>query len=184
MGIPRREQRRVLALDGKTLRGARLSDDPGETKPPAPSAAPQPRCEHLVAVLDQASGTVLGQVPVGPTGGELAAFATGLDGLDLDGVLVTADALHTQRGHADYLHDRGGHYLQTVKANQPRLLARLRALPWDRIGPAAREAPPLAVPRRLRHRRRRRHHSRGARRDLGRPPVRTARPSRESARPR
>ena len=44
----------------------------------------------------------------------------------------------TQRGHADYLHSRGGHYLMTVKANQPPLLHRLRALPWRRIGSAAR----------------------------------------------
>ncbi|OLM28121.1 Mobile element protein [Pseudonocardia sp. Ae717_Ps2] len=33
----------------------------------------------------------------------------------------------------------GGHYLMTVKANQPTLLARLRALPWKMTGPAARQ---------------------------------------------
>ncbi|MHA6780596.1 ISAs1 family transposase [Pseudonocardia saturnea] len=47
--------------------------------------------------------------------------------------------MHTQRAHAHYLHARGGHYVMAVKANQPRLLARLRALPWAQIGPAARE---------------------------------------------
>jgi predicted transposase YbfD/YdcC len=44
--------------------------------------------------------------------------------------LITADALHCQRGHADFLADRGGHYLFTVKANQPTLRAAVRRLPW------------------------------------------------------
>jgi predicted transposase YbfD/YdcC len=49
---------------------------------------------------------------------------------DLQGVVVTADALHCQRGHADYLHARGAHYLFTVKANQPTLRRALARLPW------------------------------------------------------
>jgi hypothetical protein len=48
-------------------------------------------------------------------------------------VLVTADALHTQRGHAEYLHGRGGHYLLIVKANQPTLHAQLVGLLWRQI---------------------------------------------------
>jgi predicted transposase YbfD/YdcC len=44
--------------------------------------------------------------------------------------VVTADALHCQRGHAHYLTARGGHYLFTVKANQPTLRTALRRLPW------------------------------------------------------
>jgi predicted transposase YbfD/YdcC len=59
--------------------------------------------------------------------------------LDLTDVLITADAAHTNRNHADYLHERGGHYLFTAKLNQPTLLRRLRALPWAQIEVAARE---------------------------------------------
>jgi predicted transposase YbfD/YdcC len=45
--------------------------------------------------------------------------------------VVTADALHAQRAHADYLVvQRGADYLLTVKANQPTLFAQLKALPW------------------------------------------------------
>ncbi|WP_344022093.1 ISAs1 family transposase, partial [Pseudonocardia kongjuensis] len=119
----------MLALDGKTLRGAhvRTAADGGIYLP------------HLVSVLDQHSGAVLGQTQVEHQSSEIAAFTTLLDELDLSGVLVTADALHTHRGHADYLHARGGHYLMTIKANQPRLLARIRSLPWTDIGVAARE---------------------------------------------
>ena len=97
------------------------------------------RQPHLVSVLDQASGAVLGQVAVEEKGSEVAAFTTLLDDLDLTDVLITADAVHTNRNHADYLHERGGHYLLTAKLNQPTLLRRLRALPWKQIGVAARE---------------------------------------------
>src|SRR4051794_36582091 len=67
------------------------------------------------------SQVVLGQTQVSGEGGknsEITAFAPLLDRIDLSDVLLTADALHTQRGHADYLHHRGGHYLLIVKANQ------------------------------------------------------------------
>jgi predicted transposase YbfD/YdcC len=49
---------------------------------------------------------------------------------ELADVLVTADALHCQRGHADFLATRGGHYLFTVKGNQPMLRQELMRLPW------------------------------------------------------
>ncbi len=127
-GTPDREQRRVWALDGKTVRGARRSDGDAHGGQ-----------VHLVSVLDQASGVVLAQVAVDAKSGELAAVPVLLARLDLHDVLVTADALHTQRSHARHVRDRGGHYVMTVKANQPTLLARLRALPWAQIGPAARE---------------------------------------------
>jgi hypothetical protein len=45
--------------------------------------------------------------------GELAGLRPLLDTLDLAGTVVTADALHTQRDHARYLHDRGAHYVFT-----------------------------------------------------------------------
>jgi hypothetical protein len=110
-GTPVREQRQVFALDGKTVRGARSRATSSDTD--EPGTAP-----HLVSVIDQASGAVLGQVQVDAKGSEIAAFTTLLDQLDLREVLISADALHTQRGHARYLRERGGHYLLTVKANQ------------------------------------------------------------------
>src|SRR3954454_14249516 len=112
---PRSEDRTVLAVDGKMLRGAR--DKHGEQT-------------KLVAVLDHAERLALAQVKV-LGGGELAAFVPVLDSLaDLRGSVVTADALHCQRAHADYLHAHGAHYLFTVKANQPTLRRALTRLPW------------------------------------------------------
>ena len=113
--LPRNQRRQVLAIDGKNLRGARPSDGQ-QTK--------------LLAVLDHAHRLVLTQTEV-CHGNEIAAFITALDTLpQLRGCLITADALHTQRGHADYLLGRGAHYLFTVKENQPRLHRALAALPW------------------------------------------------------
>lgn len=135
-GVPAREQRRVLALDGKTVRGAHIPIDTPTGADLGPGGYRQP---HLMSVLDQASGVVLGQFAVAVAVNEVAAFTTLLDDRDLTDVLVTADAAHTNRNHADYLHERGGHYLLTAKLNQPTLLRRLRALPWTQIGVAARE---------------------------------------------
>ncbi len=76
---------------------------------------------------------MLSQVQV-VDGDELAAFAPVLDTLpDLRDVMITADALHCQRAHADYLHVRGAHYLFTVKGNQPTLRTALARLPWAQV---------------------------------------------------
>src|SRR4051812_36586848 len=83
---PRAEERTVLAVDGKTLRGPRDKDGE-QTK--------------LIAVLDHAEHLALSQIEV-VGGDEMAAFAPVLAPVpDLRGVLVTADALHCQRAHAD-----------------------------------------------------------------------------------
>lgn len=126
--VPVRERRPVIAVDGKTVRGARTRTGDDEGLPP-----------HLVAALDQHTGAVLAQTAVEQKSGEIAAVPAVLDRLDITDAVITADALHTQRSHAEYLHARGAHYLLPVKANQPTLLRRLRALPWTAIGVHARE---------------------------------------------
>ncbi|WP_447002863.1 ISAs1 family transposase [Saccharothrix isguenensis] len=85
---------------------------------------------HLLAALRHDDGIVAGQRRV-PAGGELAGFAPLLDTVDLAGVVVTADALHTQRDHARYLHARGAHYVFTVKTGWPRVYTQLDSLPWN-----------------------------------------------------
>jgi hypothetical protein len=78
-------------------------------------------------------GAVQGE-QVGGAPEEVTAFAPLLDGLDLAGTVVTADALQT---HPEAACVPGGHkhahYLFQVKANQPTLLARCQRLPWHRI---------------------------------------------------
>jgi predicted transposase YbfD/YdcC len=124
-------RRRVLAVDGKTMRGSRHTDRDGAIM----------EGRHLLAVIDQHTRVVLGQVDVAGKTNEITAFAPLLDtltGIDLAGVVVTADALHTQREHVHDLHDRGVHWVLTVKGNQPRLRRQLAGLPWRHIEPAHR----------------------------------------------
>ena len=61
-----------------------------------------------------------------------------LDPLDIDGTVITADALLTQRQFASYLvEEKRAHYHFTVKANQPTLLEDLTTLFADRKEPDA-----------------------------------------------
>jgi predicted transposase YbfD/YdcC len=117
--------RRVIAFDGKTLRGAR--DTAGNLT-------------HLLAGLCQRTGVVLGQVRVGAKTNEIPMLAGLLTVLDINGAVITADAMHCQRDTAQTIRDRGGHYILTVKGNQPNLRKRVKSLPWKDI-------PPLAISR-------------------------------------
>jgi hypothetical protein len=115
---PDRDHREGLvcvAVDGKSARGARRADG---------------RPVHLVAAVDHTTGVVCGQVAVDAKSNEITAFVPLLDQIDLTGVVITADAMHTQDAHARYLHRRGAHYVLIAKANRPTLARELAALPW------------------------------------------------------
>ena len=98
--------RDALALDGKTLRGARLDDG---------------RKVHLVSVLTHKERVTVAQANVDTKTNEITAFRPLLEGLELTDVVVTADAMHTQREHATFLSGRGAHYVFGLKDNQPTL---------------------------------------------------------------
>jgi predicted transposase YbfD/YdcC len=118
-----RRWRLVIAVDGKVERGARLADG---------------RQVHLLSAYDTSTGVVLAQVQIDAKSNEIPAF-TPLMSLvaaqlgSLKGVLVVADALHAQTGHAELLAADGGHLMVTVKGNQPTLHNQLKALPWAQI---------------------------------------------------
>jgi predicted transposase YbfD/YdcC len=119
----------AIAVDGKTVRGA--TDTQGNQV-------------HLLAAATHTDALVLGQVEVGAKTNEIPMFAPLLDklaatGVDLTRAVITADALHTQRAHAQYLHHRGAGFVLTVKQNQPALFAALDALPWAQVPLAARD---------------------------------------------
>ncbi len=91
---------------------------------------------HLLAALHHATGVVAGQRAVATKSNEIPALPLLLADIDLAGVVVTADAMHCQRGTAAYLTGRGGHYLLTVKGNQPTLRSQLKAAqcaPWTQV---------------------------------------------------
>jgi predicted transposase YbfD/YdcC len=115
--------RRVIAVDGKVARGARLADG---------------RQVHLLSAYDTGTGIVLAQVQIAVKSNEIPAFTPLLRLVktvlgSLDGVLIVADALHAQVGHADLLAEHGAHLMVTAKANQPKLFAQLKALPWAQV---------------------------------------------------
>lgn len=96
-----------IAIDGKTLRGAK-----------ALGAANV----HLVSACCQRRGVVLGQVAVPDTTNEVGAVPALLEQLLLAEETVTFDALFTQSTVAEQVVRQGGAYLMVVKGNQPTLL--------------------------------------------------------------
>jgi predicted transposase YbfD/YdcC len=114
---PPDQRRRAVAVDGKTLR----------------SAGAQGRQVHLLACMDHATRAVLAQRQVDGAPGEVPGLRPLLAGLDLAGVVVTADALQTHAEAAELLVAKQAHYLFTVKANQPTLLDRCARLAWHRV---------------------------------------------------
>ena len=111
--------RLVIAIDGKTVRGAKNK------------AA---RAPHLVAALAHGIGAVLGQVAVDGKSNEIPAVRELLKAFaDLAGAVLTIDAMHTQHDTAQLILGRGADYVMTVKGNMPALYKQLKKLPWARI---------------------------------------------------
>jgi len=104
----------VLAIDGKTLRGTiPLGHTQGV---------------HLVCAYLPQVGVVLAQVEVCEKANELVVAPTLLAQLDLSGVVVTGDAMFTQRNLSAQIVGGGGDYLWKVKENQSDLLNDIRTL--------------------------------------------------------
>ncbi len=89
-----------VRVDGKTVRGARNADGSQV---------------HRLAALAGQPGVVAAQTEVGAKTNEIPMIIPLLDGLDLDGAVITADALHTQRATANYVHGRGGDFAFPVE---------------------------------------------------------------------
>jgi predicted transposase YbfD/YdcC len=148
---------RHIAIDGKTVRGAR---DGGQAAP------------HLLSAYDVTAGTVLGQDDVDGKTNEISCFVPLLQAI-LDGrarrghghpgdpgpgsqdpggngssrpgqarsdgggageeelVIVTADAMHTQTGHVEAMNALGLKWMLTLKDNQPGAYAAADAHPWE-----------------------------------------------------
>ena len=99
-----RRRRWAVAVDGKTLRGARRDG----------------RAVHLLAAMERTTPRVLAQRAVNGAPGEVPGFQPLLADLDLAGAVVTADALHAHAEAAQFLvTTKRADYLFTVKANQP-----------------------------------------------------------------
>lgn len=97
-----------VAIDGKRLRGSATATSPGV---------------HLLAAFSDHLAGVIGQLRVAPEANEITAAVELLKTLPLRGVIITGDAMFTQREICRVITERGGDYFFTVKDNQPALKA-------------------------------------------------------------
>ena len=121
-----------VAIDGKHICGA---------------ARHNPGAKHLlVAAAEHRSGLVLGQEAVEHKSNEIPTVRTLVTGLNLQGRVVTLDAMHTQDETARCLVEQcSAHYVMTaVKDNRPEVLRDLAGLDWERPEVRANEHPDAA----------------------------------------
>jgi predicted transposase YbfD/YdcC len=100
------EQEIVISLDGKTVRG---TIQRGETQG-----------VHLLAVYVPRQGLVLVQAEVERKENEIVVAPQVLRQINLSGVIVIGDAMHTQREISKQIVQDGGDYVWFAKDNQPR----------------------------------------------------------------
>ena len=100
-------EKNCVSFDGKTLRG---TIPPGETQG-----------THLLAAYTPQQGVVLLQMEVADKTSEITALPRLLERLDLDGCVVTGDALLTQREIFEKIVKANADYVLPVKANQTNL---------------------------------------------------------------
>lgn len=90
--------------------------------------------QHLFSTLEWDTCSVLALRTVRERSHEIPQISVLMDPIQsLTGVVITADALRMQTGHAHYLEGRGAHYIFTVKRSQPTLLKQLSSAPWEKI---------------------------------------------------
>jgi predicted transposase YbfD/YdcC len=106
LGVPH------VQIDGKALRGSRGL---GGT------------CLHLVSAWVGANSLTLGQVAVEDKSNEITAIPRLLQLLQLQGALVSIDAMGCQKEIAQAIRQTGADYLLQVKGNQPALQAEVDA---------------------------------------------------------
>lgn len=106
---------RVIAIDGKTLRNS-FDEATGR------------KALHLVSAWSTENHLVLAQVATDEKSNEITAIPKLLEVLDLNGAVVTIDAMGCQREIAEKIIECGGDYILALKGNQPTMYERATAL--------------------------------------------------------
>lgn len=73
----------------------------------------------LLNVVETVRGLILAQLPVDSKTNEITVIPELLKLLDISGSIVTIDAVGTQTAIMEQIHEQGGHFVLTVKKNQP-----------------------------------------------------------------
>jgi predicted transposase YbfD/YdcC len=102
----------VIAIDGKTLRGAKSN---GKKSP-----------VHMVSAWANENNLVLGQVRVNDKSNEITAIPELIENLMIEGNIITIDAMGTQTDIAEKIIQRGANYILAVKGNQSQLLEEIK----------------------------------------------------------
>jgi predicted transposase YbfD/YdcC len=97
-----------VAIDGKTLRGS-FDEASGKS------------AVHTITAFAVGTRTVLRQMSVDAKSNEIPAVPLLLKLLELDGAIVTLDAMHCQAETAQAIVDAEADYILSVKGNQPTL---------------------------------------------------------------
>ncbi|MDA3821617.1 MAG: ISAs1 family transposase [Bacteroidales bacterium] len=95
----------VIAIDGKTMRG---SKDSYHDKLPI----------HIVSAWANSNQLVLGQVKTNEKSNEITAIPELLNILDIEGCIISIDAMGTQKKIAETIIDKQADYILALKANQ------------------------------------------------------------------
>lgn len=110
--IAKLSQGQIIAIDGKTIRGAKSA---GKTSP-----------VHMVSAWACENNMVLGQVKTNEKSNEITAIPELLKILDIEGNTITIDAMGTQKNIAKTIINDNADYILAVKGNQPQLLAHIQ----------------------------------------------------------
>lgn len=104
----------VIAIDGKAIRGTREREEQ--------------RGDYMLAAYLPEQELVIAQVAVGNKENEIVGAPKLVKAIDLHGKILTADAMHTQKGLSRQVVEDGGDYLFPVKENQKHLLEAIKRL--------------------------------------------------------
>jgi hypothetical protein len=112
----------IVAVDGKTLKASRARGG----KP-----------VHLLSAFLQQQRIVIAQQAVDGKSNEITALAPMLEDVDIEGMVVTTDALHTQKESARFIVEKKcADYFFTVKDNQATLKDDIKSLHMEAFPPS------------------------------------------------
>jgi predicted transposase YbfD/YdcC len=97
----------IVSFDGKTMRG---------------TVSPDLKGIHLLNAWSKENGICIGQIKVDDKSNEITAIPQLMELLDLEGTIITTDALNTQKQTACKAREKGADYFLPVKGNHATLL--------------------------------------------------------------
>jgi predicted transposase YbfD/YdcC len=119
----------IVAIDGKTLR---RSHDRASDK----------AAIHMVSAWASKNRLVLGQVKTEEKSNEITAIPKLLETLDVQGCIVTIDAMGCQKKITQKIVDQGADYVLALKGNQEKLSDEVESL-FDKVHSAFRQYIPI-----------------------------------------